>query len=87
MKKEMVCPNCGTIGNPTTVTKGSFIMELALWLCFLVPGLIYSLRRLTTRYNNACPKCKSVMLSTDTPKGQKLMKEYQNGEVKRDFRD
>lgn len=73
---RMICQDCGTIGSPIKVTKGSFWIELILWLCFLVPGLIYSVWRLTTRHN-ACPKCKSSsIIPTESPKGKKLMEEY-----------
>jgi len=37
-----------------TVTKGHFALEFVLWLCFLVPGIIYSIWRLTTR-RETCP--------------------------------
>ena len=53
---EMYCPSCGSVGVPTTRTKGSFWIEVILWLCFLVPGLIYSVWRLTTK-ERVCPKC------------------------------
>ena len=42
------CPNCGTIDHPMTITRGSFWVEVMLWLFFLVPGLIYSVWRLST---------------------------------------
>lgn len=72
-KKEFVCSNCGYVGKPKKMTKGSMLMELVLWLLLLVPGIIYSIWRMTTRYE-ACPKCGNVnMIPTDTPKGQELL--------------
>lgn len=72
-KKEYVCRNCGYIGKPKKMTKGSMLMELVLWLLLLVPGIIYSVWRMTTRYE-ACPKCGSAnMIPTDSPEGQKLI--------------
>lgn len=53
---DMYCRNCGTVGRPKRITKGSFLIELILWLCFLLPGLIYSIWRITTRYG-VCPSC------------------------------
>lgn len=53
---ERYCTVCGTVARPATVTKGSMLMEIAMWLFFIVPGLIYSLWRLTTRHQ-ACPAC------------------------------
>ena len=52
-------------------------MEVFCWLLFLLPGLIYSIWRLTSRYN-ACPKCKNAsMIPLDTPKGQELLAKQQ----------
>jgi len=69
----MVCTNCGYVGKPKSRTKGSLAIELILWLMFLVPGLIYSVWRLTTR-QKVCPKCKNpLMIPTDSPKGQALV--------------
>ena len=42
---SMYCPHCGVTGMPRKVTKGSFGIELILWLFFLLPGLIYSVWR------------------------------------------
>lgn len=69
-KTEMFCQNCETVAVPKRVTKGSFIIELFLWLMFLVPGLIYSLWRLTTRHD-ACPACGATnMLPLTSPKAR-----------------
>jgi len=56
--RKVTCPLCHYEGAETkTYTKGSTLVELALWCCFLVPGLIYSMWRLGSRYKG-CPKCK-----------------------------
>ena len=75
MKK--ICKECGTVGNPTTITKGSIIIELFLWMLFLVPGVLYSLWRLTTRCK-ACPQCSGEMIPMNSPMGQKLMNEIRS---------
>lgn len=76
MFKKSVCTNCGFMGKPKSFTKGSILIELFLWLCFLVPGLIYSLWRLTSRYK-ACPKCKAPnMIPINTPRGRELLARY-----------
>jgi hypothetical protein len=68
-----ICPQCGTRGEPKTITKGSFAIEIILWLCLLIPGLIYSIWRLTTRYE-ACPSCNQPgMIGINTPMGKALM--------------
>lgn len=71
-KGNMVCPQCGTRGFPQTVTKGSLMIEIILWICFIVPGLVYSIWRLNTRYE-ACPSCRHTpMISADSPIGKKM---------------
>lgn len=52
----ITCPNCKYEGEGVYRTKGSFIVEVLLWLCLLVPGMIYTAWRLTTRAW-ACPRC------------------------------
>ncbi len=73
MKKAIVCPACGYIGLPKRDVKGNGGVELILWLCFLIPGIIYSLWRSGSRYN-ACPVCGSTTLvPIDSPNGAKLL--------------
>ena len=67
MAENLFCRNCETIARPKKVTQGSFIIECFLWLMFILPGLIYSIWRLTTR-RSVCPKCGAPnMLPLDTP--------------------
>jgi hypothetical protein len=67
-----ICSACKTTGKSKRVTKGSIWIEIILWLCFLVPGLIYSIWRLTTRHD-ACSACGSPhMVPLDSPAGKKL---------------
>jgi hypothetical protein len=47
------CTDCGHQAAPSTDTPGSILIELVLWLCFIVPGLIYSL----WRHNKRRPVC------------------------------
>jgi hypothetical protein len=75
MSENLVCTNCGHVGDTTTVTKGHFALELVLWLCFLVPGLIYSIWRLTTRHE-ACPVCGNAsLLPRSAPMAQKFLRD------------
>ena len=72
---KMICTKCGSTGKTKSHTKGSILIELVLWLCFLVPGLIYSLWRLTTR-RQVCAACGSHELApVDSPIGRKLARE------------
>lgn len=70
---KMVCRNCGTQGEPKTRTKGSLIMEIMLWVCFLLPGMLYSVWRLSTRAK-VCGGCDSTeLVPSDSPVGKKLI--------------
>ena len=76
MKKTMICTKCGTAGPPQKTTKGSFLIEVLLWLCFLLPGLLYSLWRLNTR-KATCSGCGSGnLVPVDSPVGKKLVREF-----------
>jgi hypothetical protein len=69
-----ICTACGSMIYPEKVTRGSFVMEIVLWLLFILPGLIYSIWRLTTR-KEVCPKCKSdKFIPADSPKGRELQR-------------
>lgn len=70
-----ICPACGSRGEPKRKTRGSTLIELVLWLCLIVPGVIYSIWRLTSRYD-ACPACDAPgMIPVNTPRGQKLIRD------------
>ncbi len=69
-----VCPNCGYLGKPKNYTQGSFLIELALWCIFLVPGLIYSIWRLSSR-KSGCPNCKAPGMLKVTPQQAKQLAE------------
>lgn len=77
---KVICTMCGSTGNVKRVTNGSLLIELVLWLCFFVPGLIYSIWRMTTRHN-ACAFCGSkAVVPLDSPVGARLMKQFASGE-------
>lgn len=69
----MLCVNCGHKGTPAKITPGTFGMEVLLWLIFLVPGVIYSLWRLSAAFPG-CPKCKAKnMIPEDSPIARKII--------------
>lgn len=75
MSDEMICKACGHVGDAERITKGNIWIELILWLAFLIPGLIYSIWRISTRHD-ACKKCGgTTLLPLDTPLGKKLANE------------
>jgi hypothetical protein len=55
---QMLCATCYHVAKPVSKTKGSFLIELALWIMLCLPGLIYSIWRLSSRAN-VCPQCGS----------------------------
>lgn len=55
------CMTCGVDGQAKRATKGSTSVEVLLWLFFILPGLIYSVWRLSSRFD-ACPACGSTTL-------------------------
>lgn len=71
----MVCKQCGHVGPSKRVTKGNIGIEIILWLCFIIPGVIYSIWRLSSRYD-ACTSCGAKeLIPTGSPLGQKLIDE------------
>lgn len=69
---ECVCKDCGTVAEPKTKARGTMGVEIALWLFFLLPGLIYSIWRLSNKYD-ACPACGSEkLLPLDSPVGSQV---------------
>jgi ribosomal protein L40E len=70
---EMICSRCGTSGNPTTATKGNILIELILWCALLIPGLIYSIWRLSSK-TDVCRACGSESLvPIHTPLGKRML--------------
>ena len=57
--EERYCIDCGRVAPPERRTKGSFLLEFALWLLFFVPGLMYANWRVSKSYR-ACPSCGST---------------------------
>ncbi|UCE05495.1 MAG: hypothetical protein JSW07_18080 [bacterium] len=65
--KKLLCRNCGYEGSAKTMTKGSIFIEMILYFCFIIPGLIYSMWRVINRYK-VCPKCRTPnMIPLDSP--------------------
>ena len=71
---DRLCVVCGTVGRPTTVTRGSIGVEIIMWLMFIVPGVIYSIWRLTTR-REACRACGSdQLIPVQSPRAQEILR-------------
>jgi len=70
-KGGMYCTDCGTQCNGKRKAKGSTLVELVLWLCFIIPGLIYSVWRVSNKYI-ACSACGSPsLIPIDSPKARR----------------
>lgn len=68
----MICTKCGTRGTPARRTKGSTLVEAFLWLLLIIPGLIYSAWRVSSR-DDVCPACgHPEMIPADTPRGRSI---------------
>lgn len=79
--KTPICPQCGTLGQTRIHTPGSILIELVLWLCFIIPGLVYSIWRHTAR-REVCKACgNSKLLPVGTPAGQKLLQDMHSGQT------
>ena len=74
MASQKVCTQCGEIRKPIVVTPGSILIEIILWLCFLIPGLIYSIWRMVSKKKNCCPDCRTpTMVSAQSRIGNKIL--------------
>lgn len=73
MAKKLLCIACQHVGEAKRVTRGSIWIELVMWLFFLLPGLIYSIWRLTTRHD-ACERCGGKsLIPLDSPAAKKML--------------
>ena len=71
----MFCKSCGHEGEPVAHTPGSFFIELVLWICFIIPGLVYSFWRLSRR-RKVCAGCRSSdIIPSNSPLARSLRKQ------------
>lgn len=75
MFSNKVCTKCGYVGYSNKETPGSFFIEIFLYLCFLVPGILYTSWRKANMFD-VCPKCgDKSMIPTDAPMAKKILLE------------
>jgi hypothetical protein len=75
VKAPLFCTTCGNDGPTRTHTKGSLAIEIVLWLCLIVPGLIYTIWRHTTRAE-VCSSCgAATVVPRDSPIAVKMRKD------------
>ena len=71
----LVCKTCGYRGCAQSQVRGTLAVEIVLWLCLIIPGLIYSLWRGGARHF-VCPKCGGrELIPADSPLGRKIVEE------------
>lgn len=76
----LICTTCGAQTDaPQAIMRGSFAIEVVLWLAFVIPGLLYSVWRQSTR-RQVCPSCgNATLILADTPDGRKLTERFSTG--------
>lgn len=75
MSKQLICSVCGNVGKAKTPIKGSGLIEIILWLSFILPGLLYTIWR-RSGLSPVCTACGSKnLIPLDTPVGLKLLSE------------
>ena len=74
MANHPICSQCGQIGRQKRVAPGSILIELILWCCFFVPGLIYSIWRLSAK-QPTCRHCGAIASAVpiNSPRGKQLL--------------
>jgi len=58
---KMICLQCGEINRPSPEERGNIYLAIFLWICFIVPGLLYSLWSFFNK-KYVCPACRSERL-------------------------
>ncbi|WWQ13006.1 hypothetical protein PQ43W_60 [Ralstonia phage PQ43W] len=81
MFSKAICKCCGKVARPRTETPGSLLIEIFLWCWFLVPGLIYTLWRMSKKHK-VCRTCGSRdLVPRSSPIGRRLAAEL-DGQVR-----
>ena len=75
--KEYICESCGCRNTAERHTKGSFSIELVLWLFLLLPGLLYGIWRMATR-TYVCQQCHGNAVALASAKGQMALQRFGN---------
>lgn len=76
-EESLICTTCGAqTDTPHTKTRGSVVIEVVLWFALIIPGLLYSLWRQSTR-QKVCPACgNATLIVANTPDGRKLAEQF-----------
>jgi hypothetical protein len=76
LENAYICGDCMELSRRTKrKVPGSIIIELILWCCILVPGLVYSIWR-HTAIKRVCLHCgKDSLVRMNTPRGKMIYDE------------
>lgn len=76
-----LCSDCYNIGIPKKYIKGSIWIEIILWICYIIPGVIYSLWRLSTK-TSGCELCgSSNIIPSESLMAKKIIKKINETET------
>ena len=77
--KKYICLECGCQRDPINAKRGLLVIEIFMWLLYILPGVIYSIWR-RVRSQEVCPNCLNpsiVLTSSSRAMGvRRLMKSF-----------
>lgn len=74
-KGEMYCTSCGAVGGSKFSMPGSILIEIILWICFFIPGLIYSVWRRSSAQRECMVCSMPTQIPEKSPLAQKMLNE------------
>jgi len=76
LTKKYICMECSCQRDPIWVKRGWLVIEIAMWLLYIIPGVIYSIWR-RVRKQQVCPNCLNpgmvLTISSRVMKARQLM--------------
>ncbi len=65
--RKYICMECGCQRDPVKAKRGLLVVEIFMWLLYIVPGVIYSIWR-RVRKHEICSKCRmpSIVLTSSS---------------------
>ena len=58
---KIICPSCHYIGESEAIAKGSRKIEITLWCCLILPGMLYTMwRQSKENQRQGCPQCRET---------------------------
>jgi hypothetical protein len=70
---DKFCKTCHTVGGTKRHMPGSILIEIIMWCCFLVPGIIYTLWR-HSAVKQVCRSCGSKeVIPVDSPLAKQIL--------------